>query len=97
MATIQIVKFRLSGGVDEAQFRTVNERFQREVVPTLPGLMRREATRGADGEWMLVLRYASDEAARRAGRSDTTEVSLAFMKLIDMTTMSAAFFEVVSE
>jgi len=41
MATIQIVRFRLNAGVDETQFRAVNERFQREVTPTLPGLLRR--------------------------------------------------------
>jgi hypothetical protein len=58
MAVIQIVRFRLNDGMDEGAFRAVNERFQREVVPTLAGLLRREATRTPDGEWVLVLRYS---------------------------------------
>jgi hypothetical protein len=97
MAVIQIVRFRLAAGADEAAFRALNERFQREVAPTLPGLVRREATRSAEGEWLLVLRYTDAETAHRAGRSDTSAVSQAFMRQIDMASMSAAFYELVSE
>ncbi len=97
MAVIQLVRFRLAAGVGEDQFRALNERFQREVVPKLPGLKRREATRAADGEWVLVLRYADLESAQKAGKSDTSDISQSFMKMIDMKTMSASFSEIVSE
>ena len=97
MAAIQIVRFRLNDGVNENEFKALNERFQREVAPKLPGLMRREASRGADGEWLLVLRYTDIEAARNAGRSDTSDVSQKFMSFINMGTMSASFYDIVSE
>jgi len=97
MAVIQIVRFRLNDGVAEPAFRALNERFQREVAPTLPGLVRREATRSADGDWVLVLRYADEETAHRAGRADTSDVARAFMQMINMSTMSASFFDLVSE
>lgn len=97
MATIQIVKFRLATGTDPAAFRALNERFQREIAPTLPGLERREATVGPDGEWVLVLRYADIELAKKAGRSDTSETAQSFMKMIDMSSMSASFTEIVSQ
>ncbi|MEP7120957.1 MAG: hypothetical protein ABJE95_08615 [Byssovorax sp.] len=97
MPAIQIVRFRLAAGVDEGDFRALNERFQREVAPKLPGLVRREATRSAEGEWILVLRYTDVDAAKKAGRSDTSDISQTFMKMIDMTTMSATFSEIVSE
>ena len=97
MATIQIVKFRLAAGTDPVAFRELNERFQREVAQTLTGLERREATIGADGEWMLVLRYSDADHAKQAGRSDTSEISQGFMKMIDMSSMSANFFEIVSQ
>ncbi|MCB9450938.1 MAG: hypothetical protein H6672_05830 [Anaerolineaceae bacterium] len=97
MATIQIVKFRLNNGVNESEFRALNERFQQEVAPNLPGLVRREATVGEDGEWLLVLRYTDMESAHKAGRSDTSDVSQKFMSFIDMSTMSATFYGVVSE
>ncbi len=96
MAAIQLVKFRLNAGVSEDEFRALNERFQREVAPKLPGLVRREATT-ADGEWLLVLRYTDLESAHKAGRSDTGEISKQFMSFIDMSTMSASFYDLVSE
>lgn len=97
MAAIQIVKFHLKAGVEDGAFRALNERFQREVAPTLPGLVRREATVGSGGEWLLVLRYRDLESAQQAGRSDHSEVSQAFMGMIDLTSMSAGFYELVSE
>jgi hypothetical protein len=97
MPAIQIVRFKLAPNVDEQEFRALNERFQREVAPRLDGLERREATVGEGGEWLLVLRYRDVAAAKRAGRSDTSDISQTFMKMIDMKTMSSAFYEVASE
>src|SRR5262245_6901923 len=97
MAAIQIVRFHLKAGVDEEEFLALNERFQREVAPKLPGLERREGTRGSEGEWLLVLRYRDVESAKKAGRSDTSEISQKFMAMIDMSTLSATFYEIVSE
>lgn len=97
MATIQIVRFHLTQGADPASFRALNERFQREVVPTLPGLERREATISEDGEWVLVLRYSDAELAKKAGRSDNSELAQSFMRSIDMSSMSASFYEIVSQ
>lgn len=97
MAVIQIVKFRLNDGVDDTAFRALNERFQQEVAPTLPGLVRREATVSDDGEWLLVLRYTDMESAHKAGRSDTGDISRQFMQMINMNSMSASFHTIVSE
>ncbi|MCA9941770.1 MAG: hypothetical protein KC418_24195 [Anaerolineales bacterium] len=97
MNVIQIVRFKLNAGVDEAAFRAINERFQKEVVPTLPGLLRREATVGENGEWLLVLRYDTMENARGGAQRDTSEMAHTFMSFIDMRTMSAGFFTIVSE
>lgn len=97
MAVINLVRFRLNEGVDEATFLAINERFQREVVPTLPGLQRREATRSADGEWLLILRYDSAENIGKARQADTSDVSHTLISLIDMGTMSAAVNEIISE
>ncbi len=97
MNVIQVVQFKLNAGVDEAEFRAINERFQREIVPTLPGLLRREATVGEDGGWLLVLRYDSMENARGGAKRDTSDLAHAFMAFIDMSTMSAKFYTIVSE
>ncbi len=97
MAVIDIVRFRLKGGLDRAAFEALNERSQREIAPTLPGLERREATVSDDGEWVLVLRYADRESATRGPSADTGEIARRFMAAIDPTTMSMAHYEVVSE
>ncbi|MEI7745291.1 MAG: hypothetical protein WCK58_16270 [Chloroflexota bacterium] len=97
MAVLEIVRFRARAGVDEAELARVNERFQREVAPLLPGLERREATRTEDGEWVLVLRYRDAGSAARAMGSDTSEVSGQLMTMIDMATMSLLRTTVVSE
>ena len=97
MAAIQIVRFKLAPNVDEKEFRALNQRFQHEVAPKLAGLERREATVGDGGEWMLVLRYRDVESAKKAGKSDTSEISQKFMTMIDMKSMSASFYEIASE
>ncbi|HKE98221.1 MAG TPA: hypothetical protein VKG45_04730 [Actinomycetes bacterium] len=97
MAVLQIVRFRPRSGVDGARMREVNERFQREVTPTLPGLERREGTVSEDGEWTLVLRYQDMDSATRGPQADTGPIAREFMSLIDMATMSATFHTVVSE
>ena len=97
MAVLEIVRFRSKAGSDEAELAEINERFQREVAPTLLGLERREATRTEDGEWVLVLRYRDAESAARAMGADTSEVSGRLMSMIDMGTMSLTRTAIVSE
>ncbi|MEI6777351.1 MAG: hypothetical protein WCK70_10665 [Chloroflexales bacterium] len=97
MAVIKIERFRLNDGMDEGAFRAVNERFQREVAPTLPGLTRREVTRAPNGEWVLVLRYTDMEIATNTGMKNTSDTARALLSFINMSTLSAVFHEIISE
>ena len=97
MAVLQIVRFRAKADVPEADMLAINERFQREVAPTLPGLERREATVTADGDWLLVLRYSDMDHATAGPARDTSPVAGEFMSKIDMSSMSASFHPIVSE
>jgi len=97
MAALQIVRFRTNPDVADADIVAINERFQREIVPVLPGLERREATRTTDGGWVLVLRYADMDAATAPIGDHGMEVAGALMSMIDMATMSVEFLTVVSE
>ena len=96
-AAIQIVRFRAKADIDHDDVIAMNERFQREVVPQLTGLERREACVTGDGEWVLVLRYACMELATAPPADHGMEVAGLFMQMIDMSTMSATFQTVVSE
>lgn len=98
MAVIEIVRFQTKPGTDQAAFVALNERFQREIAPQLPGLERREAAQGAAGEWLLVLRYKDMESAKRGPQLDKgMEVAGAFMSMIEMPTMSSTHHTVMSE
>src|SRR5262245_2172516 len=95
-AVIHTIKFRVKDSIASADALAVNERFQREVAPSLPGLERREATISDDGEWTLINRYRSmDAATNRAGAGGPA--ADAMMAIIDMATMSSSFATVVSE
>ncbi len=96
-AAIQIVRFRPKPEVARDDMIAMNERFQREAAPKLPGLERREACVTDDGEWVLVLRYATMELATAPPADHGMEVAGLFMQMIDMSTMSASFQTVVSE
>lgn len=97
MPVLQFVRFRPRPEVSAEEMLAINERFQREVAPTLAGLQRREATIADDGEWTLVLRYEDMASATDGPRKDTGPVAQEFMSKIDMATMSAAFLPIVSE
>lgn len=95
MAALQIVRFRTKPDVAEPDVVGINERFQREVAPVLPGLKRREATRTADGGWVLVLRHM--EAATAPPGDHGMDVAGKRFSMIDMSTMSSEFLTIVSE
>lgn len=97
MAVLQIVRFRANSGVSDTEMEAINERFQREVAPSLLGLERREACRSEDGEWILVLRYVDMEHAKGGAGRDTSPVAHEFMTKIDMSSMSATFLPILSE
>lgn len=97
MAVLHIIRFRTVAGTAEADMIAINERFQREIVPLIPGLERREATLTSDGEWVFVLRYVDMAAATAPPADHGMEVAGALMSLIDMSTMSSEHLRVVSE
>jgi hypothetical protein len=96
-AVLQFVRFSPKSDVAPDDFVAINERFQREIAPILPGLTRREATVDADGSWTLVLRYTDMDAATQPPADHGMEVAGAFMSMIDMSTMSVSFSTIVSE
>lgn len=68
---IEITRFRLLEGVDEAEFRAADARLQMEFAYQQPGLLRRTTARGADGEWVVVDLWRSPaDADACAGRWD---------------------------
>ncbi|HET9690197.1 MAG TPA: hypothetical protein VFP61_03535 [Acidimicrobiales bacterium] len=69
MALIELRRFHLRGGVDEARWRDVDEEAQ-AVAHTQPGLLRRTTARRADGSggWLVIELWRS--SADADGRPD---------------------------
>ena len=64
---IEILTFRLAGGVDVAAFTALDVRVQTEVAYQQPGMLRRTTGRNDEGRWLILQVWASSEAAA-AGR-----------------------------
>jgi hypothetical protein len=85
---IEILRFRLAPGVDEAEFLAADKRLQTEFAYQQPGLLRRTAGRGPEGEWVVIdLWQTPADADQCDGVWGQDEVSEHFQSLVDRSTM----------
>jgi hypothetical protein len=91
---IEILRFRLGGGVEEADFLAVDQRVQQEFASQQPGLLRRTTARGDDGGWIVIdlWRSAADADACDA-RWEHDEVTQAFMRLLDRSSVATERYQ----
>ena len=86
---IEILRFRLAAGVDEARFRAADRRLQQEFASQQPGLLRRTTARGEDGDWTVIDLWRSAADADACDRRwDGDPVAQAFMDLLDRSSVS---------
>jgi len=81
---IETTTFRLADGVNEAAYLEFDEAVRTGFLYHQPGIVRATTARGDDGDWIVVVFWASIEhadAALDAGTSDGTMQR--FMKLVD--------------
>ncbi|MFI5041130.1 MAG: antibiotic biosynthesis monooxygenase family protein [Acidimicrobiales bacterium] len=94
MAVVETTRFRLAPGADVDAFLRADRRVQAEFIPNHPGFLRRTTARGADGEWLVVVLWQSEEDAARSSllASDATQVA-AFDAYIDQASVVRARYE----
>jgi hypothetical protein len=63
---IEWAPFRLLPGTTEQTLLDAADAIQRDFLASQPGLVRRELLRGKDGQWVDLLHWQDDEAARAA-------------------------------
>jgi hypothetical protein len=97
-AVIEILRFRLPPGTDEAAFLAADRRVQDEFASHQPGLLRRTTARGEDGSWIVIdlWRSAADADACDA-RWAHDPVSQAFMALLDQSTITVERYHDVGQ
>jgi hypothetical protein len=81
---IEVMRFRLRPGTDEASFREADARLQTAFAYHQPGLARRTTARSDDGEWIVIDLWRSvADAEACAARWDGDPVVARFMTLVD--------------
>jgi hypothetical protein len=93
-AVIEIMRFRLPPGADEAGFLAADRRVQEEFAHHQPGLLRRTTARGQDGGWIVIdlWRSAADADACDV-RWEADPVTQAFMALLDRSSVTTERYE----
>jgi hypothetical protein len=91
---IEIMRFRLAAGCDEASFLAADRRLQQEFACQQPGLLRRTAARGEDGGWIVIdLWRSAADADACAQRWDHDQVAQAFMATVDRSSVSTERYQ----
>jgi len=80
---IEILRFELVPGADEAAFCDADKLVQAEFAYQQPGLVRRTTARGDDGRWVVIDLWHSAEAAEAGNaRWGKDPVTAAFMSFV---------------
>jgi heme-degrading monooxygenase HmoA len=66
---IDVVSFRLRDGVPDETFLVLTRQAEREFLQQQPGFLGRELLKGANGEWIGLLRWDSSVQADQAHRT----------------------------
>lgn len=94
---IEIMRFRLRPGDDEAAFLDADRQVQEQFAYQQPGLLRRTTARGADGSWIVIdlWRSAADADACDV-RWERDPVAQGFMALVDRSSVTVERFQPLS-
>jgi len=85
---IEIMTFKLVPGTDETRFEAADRKVQTQFAYQQPGLVRRTAARGADGGWVVITLWRSEQDADAAGAGWADDpLVVGFMALVDGSTV----------
>lgn len=96
MPTVETIRFRLREGMEDDDFLRRNHEVQTKYMEQRPGFISRETSRSEDGEWLVVVHWATAADAERTiseffGAPETQE----FLAAVDTGTVSAGRYEQV--
>ena len=63
MALVEIARYRLQEGANEANLTETEEEIQRTVGPSHPGYVGRNLLKRADGGYVLIMHWENEQAA----------------------------------
>ncbi|HWC39260.1 MAG TPA: hypothetical protein VG476_12055 [Acidimicrobiales bacterium] len=94
MAVIEVQNFRLAHGVEAAEFLDADKRLQTELMLRKPTFLRRTTARGADGDWLVIVLWASQaDADTSNAQFDRHPARVDFTALVDEATVTWRRYE----
>ncbi|TFI48552.1 hypothetical protein E4O93_07125 [Diaphorobacter sp. DS2] len=87
MAVTEIVRLRPAEGVDEETFLAANEVFEQDCMRHRQGFIRRTLLRGDDGDWAVIVDWATiTDAEASMAAFPTDAASAPFNAVLDPAT-----------
>jgi len=91
---IEILRFELVPGADEAAFLEADKRVQAEFAYQQPGLIRRTAARGDGGRWVVIdLWYSAVAVEAAIAAWDSDPAARAYMAFVEPGSVSVERYE----
>lgn len=92
---IEIVTFTLNEGVSHEQFAPLDKAVEEQHVSKQPGFIARQAAMGEDGTWLVIVYWASVDAAEASMASFMDAPAAGeFMANLNANTMSMTRYSI---
>lgn len=96
MSVLETVTFKLQDGVSDADFAAVTATLERDFMQNLSGYRSRTTARTAEGEWLVIVEWASSEDADAgAAAFPGSEQGQAYLGKLDPATLAFSRYEVL--
>jgi hypothetical protein len=96
MTTVETIRFHLRDGVPDSDFLRHNHEVEARYMALRPGFVSRQTARGGNGEWLVVVHWATEEDADATikaffGAPETQ----GFLGVVDVSTVASGRYELV--
>lgn len=96
MTTVETIRFKLRAGVDDAEFQQLDRTMEKEYLETRAGFLARWTARGADGEYLVTVHWASPEDAEATiAAFFAAPETQAFIAAVDLETVQPGRYELI--
>ena len=97
MVVVEIAQFKLKVDADEFAFVAAERQLAKGIILQQPGFIRREMTKGADGQWLVIMHWESEAAGEAWGPKIMQDPAApAFVSQLEFSSMRKAYYQSVT-
>ncbi|QGV78557.1 antibiotic biosynthesis monooxygenase family protein [Streptomyces ficellus] len=90
MSTVETVRFKLVPGTDTSDFEALDRKVENDYMAKRPGFLAREVSRSDDGEYLVIVHWATPEDADATMRGFFAAAETQdFLAAVDKTTVQS--------